>query len=258
MLRRKDSKAFTLIELLVVISIIALLIGILLPALGAARRNANMMKNTTQTRSIAQGCATHASQNRDRLPGYNKKGVVDASKIEYSNNDGDYVDARFAILAEASVVDPAIMLSPGGSRTTALQLSSGQIISEDNYSYALLEVDDASSGPRVKVWTSGDVASTNPILGDRLTGGSSGTTSGYKSNWSTSSQEWVGSVAFGDTHAEFLDDVLVPDTRYSNATCSDSNSDDLFSDEAGSTCGGGNNALLIQRNDDGAAANINP
>ncbi len=52
--------AFTLIELLVVISIIALLVAILLPALGQARATAVMLQCLTQTRSIGQ--ATHMYQ----------------------------------------------------------------------------------------------------------------------------------------------------------------------------------------------------
>ena len=59
--RHQKQTAFTLIELLVVISIIALLIAILLPALGAARKSARAMQCLTLLRQYATANFVYAS-----------------------------------------------------------------------------------------------------------------------------------------------------------------------------------------------------
>lgn len=68
---RTHRQGFTLIELLVVISIIALLVSILLPALQSARQSAQSIRCASNTRNFSQATAAYSNDNDDFLPGCN-------------------------------------------------------------------------------------------------------------------------------------------------------------------------------------------
>jgi prepilin-type N-terminal cleavage/methylation domain-containing protein len=63
---RSAARGFTIVELLVVVSIIALLIGILLPAIGKARDQAKLTQSQTNLRQLGQAHVTYSSEWNDR------------------------------------------------------------------------------------------------------------------------------------------------------------------------------------------------
>jgi prepilin-type N-terminal cleavage/methylation domain-containing protein len=100
--RRRDGAGFTLIELLVVISIIALLIAILLPALAKAKELANRTVCSSNVRSMCQGFLIYAQSN---------KGVFPATP---GNPNGDYYNAPTGVAGVG-------LTAPGNSGPSVMQ-----------------------------------------------------------------------------------------------------------------------------------------
>src|SRR5882672_7223565 len=67
-MNRAEKQGFTLVELLVVVAIIALLIAILLPAVSAAKEQANRVKCGANLRQIGMAQQMYAGENKGQYP----------------------------------------------------------------------------------------------------------------------------------------------------------------------------------------------
>ena len=106
----RATRAFTLIELLVVVAIIAILIGILLPALSKARQSAWQLTGASTQRQLMTAVLTYASSNEDWIPGLNTSG-----KNVWTNNEGSEPPEaviRWMETNSAAPVQPGDWMSP--------------------------------------------------------------------------------------------------------------------------------------------------
>jgi prepilin-type N-terminal cleavage/methylation domain-containing protein/prepilin-type processing-associated H-X9-DG protein len=156
----RRNRAFTLIELLVVIAIIAILAGMLLPALAKAKAKAQRIKCSSNLKQVALSFKMFAGDNEQQFPG-----KLDINKFAQSNRTA----WRHFYMLSNELGSTKILICPGD---VIRQPSAANIFSTNDTANNLVGIVDAgNSAVSYFVGVEADETKPNMLLtGDRNMG----------------------------------------------------------------------------------------
>lgn len=266
MKHKTQKNGFTLIELLVVMSIIALLLSILMPALGRARAEAMLTKDQSQVKAVFSGFSFWAPTHNGKypIPGLERRG---------SNPNGAFIKGRgpedLLVNDHASMLSMCIMQNLFTPEVLIAPTEQSEVVfTMEQYDYNQYNA-STSSVFGVPGWTFWDAEFTNdisdgsdsqgsnnsygiiPITGKRKTQnwgistnnpmsfgivGTRGPVDGEQDAFSTTNlfhgieRDWKGICTFGDGHTEILETFYPMASTYVD-TGGNSVSDNIFKEE---------------------------
>jgi prepilin-type N-terminal cleavage/methylation domain-containing protein/prepilin-type processing-associated H-X9-DG protein len=130
----RQKKAFTLIELLVVISIIALLLSILMPSLGKAKKIAQAVVCQSNLKQWNLCYYLYSQENEGKLPEFDpvssSQTYMESLRSYYSNID------KMRTCPAAAKVDPSLEVTPGNPSYFGSTLKAWKLDTTVNWSTA--------------------------------------------------------------------------------------------------------------------------
>ena len=135
----KSNGGFTLVELLVVIGIIAVLIGILLPALSKARTQSTYVQCASNMRQICMAFQMYANANKGYYPRFDPTGLGGPPNTIGAGNLSDVAPAYYTALAgpEVTGANPLTFEEPSRSKGYGMTKLSFQCptLDEETFNY---------------------------------------------------------------------------------------------------------------------------
>lgn len=217
-------KGFTLIELLIVMGIISILIGLLLPALGGAKRIAERVENSNKVKGIQHSMVIYANRNNGWFPGLSNTGaIVDeeyelATHLPIDSSGGALASVVFWQLLKHGYFPPEQLISPAEQTRGNFTLDYdddtqfSSFNTNKNYSFAVLNFSLANAILHTNWRDTGNGQVV--VISDRNTG----TAAAPKSIHNTA--RWEGSIGWNDGHVDFRqgENAHIVPTRHDDDT----------------------------------------